>query len=159
MSEWSVSHHHEGSTMSVVFSKLDDVKTIYRFVRNLPTGVRVSNYIPPCLANKNKFLKNRAYHLRNGETPHRTVIGYQGNTLELFAKKVGAAEWQKVRTSFGESRPLFSSANLVAPPHLVLDKLYSVPGEANSEDYHSKNSQDLTRSLLQLSTPSSCSVK
>ena len=59
--------------------RFDDVKTIFRFVRNLPQGVKVRNYIPPCLSSDYNYLTNRAYQLRNGETPYRTVVRYVGD--------------------------------------------------------------------------------
>ena len=91
-----VSYEQEADRMTVVFSAYNDVKTIYRFVRNLPTGVRVSNYIHPCLDRLHKYLQNKAYHLRKLETPHKTVIKYVGKSLGLFAKPPGCNRWNQV---------------------------------------------------------------
>ena len=82
--------------VTVEFSTLKHVKTIFKFVKNLSPGKKVSPLIPPVLSAKYDDLQSQAYHVRNGKIRHKTVIKYHGNTLVLYAKPTNSGSWQLV---------------------------------------------------------------
>ena len=79
-------HQDEPEKITVRFSDIRHVKTIFRFVKNLAPGQKVSITIPPVLSAKYDELQTHAYHLRNGNIRHKTVIKYLGNSIALYAK-------------------------------------------------------------------------
>ena len=93
-----ISPHPDSDRIRVTFPTVEEVKTIFRYVRNLSPGQKVSLHVPPSLANSYSDLKNRAYNLRHGETPKKTVIRYCGDSLALFAKQPGESKWVHVIT-------------------------------------------------------------
>ena len=82
--------------ISVEFSDIESVKTIFRYVKNLSPGQKVSNFIPTVLNDKYMCLQSQAYQIRNGNIRHKTVIKYHGNTLALYAKPMNIGSWQLV---------------------------------------------------------------
>ena len=91
-------HNPMNHEITVTFYSLENVKTVFSHVKNLPSNCRISLFIPPALSDLHNHLRARAYHLRNGETQHKTVIRYQGNSLALYAKPALPANsaWQIV---------------------------------------------------------------
>jgi hypothetical protein len=59
--------------ISVEFSDIESVKTIFRYVKNLSPGQKVSNFIPTVLNDKHKCLQSQAYQIRNGNIRHKTL--------------------------------------------------------------------------------------
>ena len=94
-----ISHKPENSEITVLFPTKQTVKTIFRHVKNLSPGEKVSSQIPPILASRYNYLKNKAYLLRNGETRHKTVIRYLGNSLELYVRPPNSNTWKLVQES------------------------------------------------------------
>ena len=94
----NIQYHEEANPVgiSVQFSDLKHVKTVFRYVRNLPHGQKVSPMIPAVLSGKYRSLLSQAYYIRNGNISHQTVIKFLGNTLALYAKPTGAFTWQLV---------------------------------------------------------------
>jgi hypothetical protein len=83
----------EADTLTVKFSSMDPVNTIFRYVKNLPPGEKVSISIPPVLQEKHRALQTQAFHLRNGKIRHKTVIKYMGNKLVLHVKRSDSRRW------------------------------------------------------------------
>ena len=79
--------------ITVEFSSKDPVKTIFKYVKNLSPGLKVSPHIPPLLCDKYDQLQAQAYQFRNGEIRHKTVIKYRGNDLVLHVKAPGSINW------------------------------------------------------------------
>ena len=93
----------EFQQISVEFSSICPVNTIFRFVKNLAPHQRVSIFIPPALQPHYEELKNIAYHLRNSEPRHKTVIKYYGYNLALYSKVPGDRNWRHVPTPLAAS--------------------------------------------------------
>ena len=113
--------------VSVEFSDQSAVTTIFKYVRNLSPGQKVSLTIPPVHSERYSHLKAQAYHIRHGKIRHNTVIKYNGNELVLLAKKYDSRSWQPVPdkppATKSNSDPHFSPANdpkasrLCSPTH------------------------------------------
>ena len=82
--------------VSVKFSNISSVNTIFKYVRNLSHGQKVSINVPPVLSDRYKHLESQAYHIRNGEVRQSTVIKYSGNDLVLLAKMPDSKIWKTV---------------------------------------------------------------
>ena len=65
-------------------------------MKNLSPEQKVSLYIPPALEPRHEELKNYAYHLRNSEPRHKTVIKFLGYDLALYSKKPSQRNWLHV---------------------------------------------------------------
>ena len=89
-------HQDVPEKITVSFSNISHVKTIFRFVRNLAPGQKVSITIPSVLSAKHDDLQTQAYHLRNGNIRHKTVIKYLGNSIALYARSPNSSNWQLV---------------------------------------------------------------
>ena len=113
-----ISHQQDLASLTVVFSEMKHVKSIFRYVRNLSPGKKVSLTIPPMLTERYSSLLTQAYYSRNGNVRHKTVIKFLDNSLALYAKPCNASSWQLV------------PANYDAPP---LDHAM-VPQDVNSEN-------------------------
>jgi hypothetical protein len=94
----NISHNPEidFQTVTVEFTNLHPVNTIFKYVKNLAPEQKVSIYIPDILAPKNENLKNHSYQLRNGPIKYKTVIKYVGNDIALYARKTGDRPWNLV---------------------------------------------------------------
>ena len=82
--------------VSVMFSNVSSVKTIFKYVRNLSPGQKVSINVPPVLSDRYKHLQSQSYHIRNGTIRQSTVIKYSGNDLVLLAKMPDSHIWKIV---------------------------------------------------------------
>ena len=82
--------------ISVEFSSLSPVNTIFKYVKNLSPNQKVSISIPPVLESRFDDLMYQAYCLRQGAVRHKTVIRYLGDNLALYAKKDSSRNWQLV---------------------------------------------------------------
>ena len=91
-----ISYLPEKSEITAVFATHEHVKNIFKHVKNLSPGEKISPCIPPVLYSRYKQLRHEAYNLRNGSIPHKTVIRYQGNSLALYAKPTQSQTWQQV---------------------------------------------------------------
>jgi hypothetical protein len=97
----NISHGQEidFQTITVEFSNMCPVNTIFKHVKNLAVEQKVSIFIPDVLAPSHEELKHQAYQLRNdSSTKHKTVIKYLGNSLALYAKKPSDRRWLLVKT-------------------------------------------------------------
>ena len=82
--------------ISVEFSSISSVNTIFKYVKNLSPDQKVSISIPPVLQSRYDDLFDQAYHLRNGPVRHKTVIKFLGDNLALYTKKSTSRNWQLV---------------------------------------------------------------
>ena len=80
--------------LTVEFTDIKQVKTVFKYVKNLPHGFQVSPFIPGVLSELYSQLQDQAYHIRNGAIHHKTVIKYVGNTLALFVRPVNTSIWK-----------------------------------------------------------------
>ena len=98
MTPCSILYQHgiNSGQVSVKFPTLKQVKTVFKYVKNLSPGQKVSPLIPPVLSAKYDRLQAQAYHIRNGKLRHKTVIKYHGTTLALYAKPSNSDCWQLV---------------------------------------------------------------
>ena len=133
----SIHHNPYKNVITVVFSNLEPVRTVFSHVKNLPPTCKVSLSIPHSLRSSYQHLKSKAYHLRNGTPRQKTVIKYQGNCLALFARPVKPdnSSWQLVS-------PAPSDVSRAALPH-GLPSPSPPPGE---KDLTPKNFQIPTMS-------------
>jgi hypothetical protein len=104
--------------VSVEFSDNSAVTTIFKYVRNLSPGQKVSLTIPPVLSERYSHLQALAYHIRHGRIRHNTVIKYNGNELVLLAKKYDSRNWQLVPDNPPATLPKSSPANDPKAPGL-----------------------------------------
>ena len=93
-------HGFNSGQLTVEFPSLKHVQTIFKYVKNLSPGQKVSPLIPPVLSAKYDDLQARAYHIRNGKIRHKTVIKYHGTTLALYAKPSNSGCWQLVPENY-----------------------------------------------------------
>ena len=84
------------NTISVEFSNMRSVSTIFKHVQNLLPGQKVSIFIPPVLDARYEELKTQSFHLRNGRMRNQTVIKYSGNNLALYTRPANTTDWQLV---------------------------------------------------------------
>ena len=96
VSDTFIQHDPKSCKLTVKFPSLKQVKTIFRFVKNLPQGQKVSLFIPQVLSELHSQLRAQAYQLRHGEVRHKTVIKYHGHTLALYAKSLSSSTWVPV---------------------------------------------------------------
>ena len=89
-------HQDEPEKITVRFSDIRHVKTIFRFVKNLASGEKVYITIPSVLSAKYDDLQTQTYHLRNGNIRQKTVIKYLGNSIAHYAKSPNSSNWQLV---------------------------------------------------------------
>ena len=82
--------------ISVEFSNMRSVSTIFKHVKNLLPGQKVSIFIPPVLDARYEELKTQSFHLRNGRMRNQTVIKYSGNNLALYTRLANITDWQLV---------------------------------------------------------------
>ena len=101
-----ISHRPENCEITVLFTNQQTVKTIFRHVKNLPPGERVSINVPPALASRYKYLRSKAFLLRNGETRQKTVIKYHGASLALYARPCMSAAWTLVEVATPALEPV-----------------------------------------------------
>ena len=92
----NIKHKHDQVGITVQFCNVKNVKTIFRYVKNLSCGLKVSPVIPAFLSEQYDRLQTQAYYLRNGLTRHQTVIKFLGNTLALYARAGHDCAWQLV---------------------------------------------------------------
>ena len=104
-------HRINSGQVSVEFPTLKHVKTVFKYVKNLSPGQKVSPLIPPVLSAKYDELQARAYHIRNGKIRHKTVIKYNGTTLAHYAEPSNSDSWQPVPE---QSHPLLSQHDIVS---------------------------------------------
>merc|ERR1712179_218708 len=109
--------------------------------------------IPPVLHTRYKQLRSRAYHLRKGSNPHKTVIRYQGNTLALYARPSKSQTWQLVEPSpyplCAEYTPVNSApvTEVAQPsPRPILAEYEPVSEAKENTDQVPKNLMNLTMS-------------
>ena len=98
LQDCDISPHPNSDKITVTFPTSVEVKTIFRYVRNLSPGQKVSLHIPPNLVSSYSDLQNRAYKLRHDEIPKKTVIRYWGDSLALFARQPGDIRWVHVHS-------------------------------------------------------------
>ena len=106
----NITHSPGRSEVSVLFPSLRIVKTIFQHVKNLPAGDKVSPFIPQILESQYKTLKNKAYLLRHSDNPQKTVIRYQGSSLNLYARAPSSSTWHFVQTTNPEPMELGTSS-------------------------------------------------
>ena len=94
----TISHYQEidFQRVTVEFTNICPVNTIFKYVKNLSPEQKVSLYIPPVLEPRHEELKNYSYHLRNSEPRHKTVIKFLGYDLALYSKKPSQRNWLHV---------------------------------------------------------------
>jgi hypothetical protein len=94
----NILHHQEidFQTVTVEFSNMCPVNTIFKYVKNLSPEQKVSIFIPDVLSYKHENLKSQSYQLRNGPVKYKTVIKYVGNDVALYAKKPCDRSWTLV---------------------------------------------------------------
>ena len=102
--------------ISVEFSNMRSVSTIFKHVKNLLPGQKVSIFIPPVLDARYEELKTQSFHLRNGGMRNQTVIKYSGNNLALYTRIANTTDWELV--------------NPAPPPHI--DRVPHTPKAPNS---------------------------
>ena len=113
----------------VEFSTMSPVNTIFKYVRNLAPGQKVSIFIPPVLLSRHDDLVNLAYPLRNGPVRHKTVVKYLGNSLALYARKDNARNWQLV-----SDQPIVSSLSVTAVPPIKRPRAENSDNEIETDD-------------------------
>ena len=86
----------EFQKISVEFSNICPVNTIFKYVKNLDPEQKVSIFIPTVLEALSVELNNIAYHLRNSEPRQKTVIKYYGYSLALYSKTQVERNWRHV---------------------------------------------------------------
>ena len=57
---------YEHDRLTVEFTDIKHVKTVFKYVKNLPHGFQVSPFIPGVLSELYNQLQDQAYHIRNG---------------------------------------------------------------------------------------------
>ena len=94
----NILHHQEidFQTVTVEFSNMCPVNTIFKYVKNLAPEQKVSIFIPDVLNYIHENLKSQSYQLRNGPAKYKTVIKYVGNDVALYAKKPCDRSWTLV---------------------------------------------------------------
>ena len=103
-----ISHNEEieFSEARVEFSNMCPVNTVFKYVRNLPSGHKVSIFVPPILEGKYSDLLYGSYYLRNGSPKHKCVIKYLGNDLVLSAKTLdNNSRWSLVTDPTQHAKP------------------------------------------------------
>ena len=96
VSDTLIQHDPKSCKLTVKFPSLKQVKSIFRFVNNLPKGQKVSLFIPQVLSELHSQLRAQAYQLRHGDVCHKTVIKYHGHTLALYARSLSSSTWVPV---------------------------------------------------------------
>ena len=91
----NISHgqHIDFETVTVEFSSMCSVTTVFKYVKNLAAEQKVSIVIPQALEQKNEDLREWSFLMRTEEPKHKTVIKYIGNNLVMYAKKVSGGSW------------------------------------------------------------------
>ena len=90
----TLNYDHETSKLTAEFSSYRSSKLIFKYVKNLTPGLKISPLIPPSLAELHCRLKSQAYYLRHCETPCKTVIKYHHDNLALFVKPNNSTIWK-----------------------------------------------------------------
>ena len=80
-------------TVTVQFSSISSVNTIFKYVKNLAPDQKVSIAVPTVLETKYEEFKSWSFHMRNVEPKHKTVIKYMGNDLVMYAKRIDDPRW------------------------------------------------------------------